>query len=68
MGIGLTAVYSYQRFNDDADIAEYASDAVTRTYTTGIIGGKPNNIFAPNDQATRAEASAMLRRFYSATA
>jgi len=28
----------------------------------GIIKGKPGNIFAPDDNATRAEAAAMVAR------
>ena len=29
----------------------------------GFISGKPNNLFDPTEQATRAEVSAILHRF-----
>jgi len=50
-------------FADDAKISGYARDAVKTIQQTGVISGKPNNLFDPQGSATRAEASAILCRF-----
>lgn len=47
-------------FNDSADIAGYAKEAVTYLGGLGIINGTDSNRFAPNDNATRAEAAKIL--------
>jgi hypothetical protein len=51
----------YRGFDDDAEIASYAREAVEFCYRTGIINGKPGNRFDPTGQATRAEVAAILR-------
>ncbi|MDR1193079.1 MAG: S-layer homology domain-containing protein [Peptococcaceae bacterium] len=53
----------YGGFIDDGDIVAYAREAVSVLYRSGVIGGKPGNLFDPKGPATRAEAAAMLRRF-----
>jgi hypothetical protein len=51
----------------DADRIEYwAADAMTWTYRSGVIKGKPGNILDPQNTATRAETAAMLHRFTEA--
>jgi len=50
-------------FADDAKISAYAKDAVKVIQQTGVINGKDNNRFDPQGNATRAEASTILRRF-----
>ena len=50
-------------FNDDAEISDYAREAVERLFRAGIVTGKPNNIFDPQGNATRAEVATMLMRF-----
>jgi hypothetical protein len=55
-------------FNDDAEIASWATVAVVAMQRAGVIGGKPGNLFDPNGTATRAEATAMLHRFILNTA
>lgn len=55
------------RFDDAADVSDYARDAVALCAEMGIIRGKDGNIFAPGGKATRAEAAAMLRRFIEST-
>jgi len=50
-------------FADDEAISAYAKDAVKAIQQTGVISGKPNNLFDPQGSATRAEAAAILRRF-----
>ena len=50
-------------FADDAKISAYAKAAVKAIQQTGVVGGKGNNLFDPQGNATRAEASTILRRF-----
>ncbi|WP_312433360.1 S-layer homology domain-containing protein [Lacrimispora sp.] len=50
-------------FADDAKISAYAKDAVKVIQQTGVINGKDGNRFDPQGNATRAEASTILRRF-----
>ncbi|MDR1246961.1 MAG: S-layer homology domain-containing protein [Clostridiales Family XIII bacterium] len=50
-------------FSDEADIADYAKQAVQDLYSGEIINGVGGNAFNPKGSATRAEAAAMLRRF-----
>jgi hypothetical protein len=50
-------------FSDSAKIAAYAKEAVTAIQQAGVMQGKGNNAFDPQGNATRAEASAILRRF-----
>ena len=59
----LSVSREYTGFSDDNDIADYAKAAVLKFYCAEVVNGKPDNIFDPNGQATRAEAAAMLRRF-----
>ena len=51
-------------FSDKESIGEYAKEAAVKLYRAGIINGKENNCFAPQDCCTRAEACAMLWRAY----
>jgi hypothetical protein len=53
----------YEKFADDAYIAPYAREAVDALYRSGVISGKPGNLFDPQGTATRAEVAAMLHRF-----
>ncbi len=50
-------------FADDEKISLWAKDAVKVIQKAGIIIGKNNNLFDPAGNATRAEASTILRRF-----
>lgn len=50
-------------FADNAKISAYAKEAVKAIQQTGVINGKDNNRFDPQGNATRAEASTILRRF-----
>ena len=47
-------------FSDFEKIAEYAQKAVKAMQNAGIINGRDNNEFAPEEPATRAEAAKML--------
>jgi hypothetical protein len=67
--VGLTLnsqLSTFNLFNDDADIADYAKEAIERFFAAGIINGKPGSIFDPKGNATRAEVAAMLMRFIEA--
>lgn len=50
-------------FSDITKIAAYAKEAAKALQQTGIMQGKENNTFDPQGNTTRAEASAILRRF-----
>ncbi len=47
-------------FADASSISDYAKEAVAVLSGLGIINGKGNNEFAPNDFATRAEAAKIV--------
>ncbi|MCL2045271.1 MAG: S-layer homology domain-containing protein [Oscillospiraceae bacterium] len=64
IGLELPTVTPYQNFADEADIADYAKNAVQNLYCAEIINGKLNNIFDPRSEATRAEFATMLTRFH----
>ena len=50
-------------FADNAKISSWAKDAVKSIQQTGVIVGKPGNLYDPQGNATRAEASAILHHF-----
>lgn len=50
-------------FADDAKISSWAKEAVKAIQQSGVIIGKNNNRFDPAGNATRGEASTILRRF-----
>jgi hypothetical protein len=54
-------------FADDAEIADYAKNAVQTLYNGGIINGVGGDAINPKGSATRAEVAAMLHRFIDAT-
>jgi uncharacterized repeat protein (TIGR02543 family) len=63
IGFTLPKVHKENTFADSAKISAYAKDAVKQAQMAGIISGKNGNLFDPQGTATRAEVSAMLRRF-----
>lgn len=52
-------------FADDADISDYAKEAVYRMKAAGILQGKGDNMFMPKDQSKRSEVAAVLHRFFT---
>lgn len=50
-------------FADNADISDYAAEAVKLCQTAGIVNGSDGNMFNPKSFATRAEVAAMTVRF-----
>lgn len=55
-----TSAAGKKDFADAASISDYAKEAVDVLSGLGIINGKGNNQFAPNDFATRAEAAKIV--------
>lgn len=53
-------------YADLAEISDYAAEAVMYCKLKGIMQGKDNNNFAPQDNATRAEIAALMHRFIEA--
>lgn len=49
-------------FSDAASVPAWAKGYVSVAADQGIVKGKPGNIFAPADNATRAESAAMVVR------
>lgn len=48
------------KFTDDEVIADYASDAIYAMRNAGIINGRDDNNFAPEQSCTRAEAAKII--------
>lgn len=49
-----------EKFADDAEIADYAKEAVYYLKDLGIINGRGDNLFEPKGTATRAEAAKII--------
>lgn len=49
-------------FKDEAEIADFATEAVNELTSKGIINGVGNNSFSPDTFATKAQVSAILDR------
>ena len=47
-------------FEDDTDISDYAKEAVYVLKNDGIINGVGENVFAPKERATRAQAAHII--------
>ncbi len=59
----LSEAHAQNTFADNTKIGAWAAPSVKRIQMAGIIQGKNNNFYDPQGTATRAEASAVLRRF-----
>ena len=53
-------------FEDAAQIAAWAAEDVAFCQTAGLIQGRPGSLFAPKDNATRAENTAVFTRLIQA--
>lgn len=49
---------------DEDEISDWAKDAVHKAYNAGILSGMEGNIFAPQQNLTRAESATVIKRFY----
>lgn len=67
IGFTLPKVQAENTFADNAKISAYAKEAVKQMQMAGVISGKNGNLFDPQGTATRAEVSAVLRRFVELT-
>lgn len=56
----LTEAAEAAEFADAESVSEWAKNSVKLMQAAGIISGKENNMFAPNDETTRAETAKML--------
>jgi hypothetical protein len=63
IGYTLPKVHVENIFADNGKISTYAKEAVKQMQMAGVISGKNGNLFDPQGTATRAEVSAVLRRF-----
>lgn len=63
IGFTLPEVHAETTFADNAKISSYAKDVVKAMQMAGVISGKDGNKFDPQGTATRAEVSAVLKRF-----
>jgi len=53
-------------YDDFADVADYAEDAVKALITSGLVNGKSGKI-APTDYTTRAEVAVLIKRILDYT-
>lgn len=63
LGVLPSSMDTALEYTDSASISSYALDAALYCQTTGVIGGRTGGMFAPQETATRAEASAIIQRF-----
>ncbi|MDD4389263.1 MAG: S-layer homology domain-containing protein [Eubacteriales bacterium] len=63
IGFKLPEVHAQNTFADNTKIGAWAAPSVKRIQMAGIIQGKGNNLYDPQGTATRAEVSAVMRRF-----
>ncbi|MBQ7986226.1 MAG: S-layer homology domain-containing protein, partial [Clostridia bacterium] len=51
-------------FADAGEIADYAKDAVSKLYMSGVVNGTGDGKFAPRGQATRAECAQIIYNLF----
>ena len=62
MGYELPAVKNAKTFTDADQFSSWARDPISFAQTSGLINGLPGGAFAPKNNATRAENSAVFQR------
>lgn len=62
-GFELPQVNKEITFADNGQISSYAKEAVKQMQMVGVLAGKNDNKFDPKGTATRAEVSAVIKRF-----
>ncbi|HHX59704.1 MAG TPA: S-layer homology domain-containing protein [Epulopiscium sp.] len=65
-GFEFTSQAVENNFVDQAKISSYAKSSVKEIQMSGLISGREDNTFDPQGTATRAEVSAVLKRFVEA--
>lgn len=63
---GVTTIQMGKTFNDNAQVADYAQEAIKKVSAIGIFGGDDLGNFNPKGSLTRAEACAILCRLADA--
>jgi hypothetical protein len=58
-----TSQEKLSRFTDSRAISDWAKSAVAQTIEANIVNGLTDQSFAPKENATRAQATVMLKRF-----
>ncbi|MEG2200009.1 MAG: S-layer homology domain-containing protein, partial [Anaerovorax sp.] len=56
----ITGTNKAMAFSDSHLIADYAKDSVSKMQQANIISGRGNHVFAPKENASRAEAAKMV--------
>ena len=64
--INIPATQEYQTFADEAQIADYAKNAMQTMNKIGVLTGMNNGDIQPRKVITRAEVAGMLHRFLEA--
>lgn len=59
-GIELGKIREYEAFSDEVFISDYARDAISAMYKSGVINGMGDKSFKPQNTCTRAEAAKMI--------
>lgn len=62
--IRIKIINDEESFSDTGEIAEYAKDSVSVMQQLGIINGIGDNMFAPMNNATRAQAARIIYLLY----
>ena len=65
-GIKLPVIRETANFVDGGSVSAWAAEAVEAMYKAGVLSGKGDGIFAPQDTATRAEVAQMFMNFLEA--
>ena len=60
--LGLLPENGGEAFDDVRSIDSWAQESVMSLRETGILNGRPGNLFDPHVSSTRAEMTAVLRR------
>lgn len=63
-GISLPQVAEKSPFTDEGSIADYAAEAISQMQQSGIINGMGDGRFAPEENATRAQAAVIIYQLY----
>lgn len=62
---GKIKLNSKKTFADSDNIAEYAAEGTEKLAGAGIINGRDNNMFEPEESLSRAEAAVLLLRYFT---
>ena len=66
-GITLESANKDKNFKDKDEISNYALDAINSLYKMGVVSGMGNDLFAPAEKLTRAQAAQIIYNVISNT-